>query len=174
MVSHTAVCGLLVATWLCLFRLACSVLMYLAWRTFVYPAHVVLCQLMLLYCPKSVIRHNFPTTVKKSIHMLLLGLLDFVLFFRSFSCPKPVSGSSAGFCFSQAASLRGFFADQLSFAAQLPFVWGDSQLLLLTLAGRGLVNLVSFRDFLKLFWVVYLPVWRVLLQAGMVWSQRKL
>jgi hypothetical protein len=37
---------------------------------------------MLLYCPKSVIRHNFPTTVKKSIHMLLLGLLDFVLFFR--------------------------------------------------------------------------------------------
>lgn len=32
-----------------------------------------------------------------------------------------------------------------------------SLLLLLTLEGRGLVNLVSFRDFLKLVGVVYLP-----------------
>lgn len=31
------------------------------------------------------------------------------------------------------------------------------RLLLFTLAGRGLVNLLSFRDFLKLFWVVYFP-----------------
>lgn len=32
----------------------------------------------------------------------------------------------------------------------------DSQHLLLTQARRGLMNLVSFRDFLKLFWVIYL------------------
>ena len=34
----------------------------------------------------------------------------------------------------------------------------DLQLLLRTLTGCGLVNLVSFRDFLKLFQVVYLPI----------------
>ena len=33
-----------------------------------------------------------------------------------------------------------------------------SKLLLLTLTGRGLVNLVNFRDFLKVFSVVYLLV----------------
>ena len=32
----------------------------------------------------------------------------------------------------------------------------DSQSVLLILIGRGLVNLVSFRDFLKLFWVTHL------------------
>jgi len=32
-----------------------------------------------------------------------------------------------------------------------------SSVLLLTLAGRSLGNLVCFRDFLKLFWAVYLP-----------------
>lgn len=33
----------------------------------------------------------------------------------------------------------------------------DSQLILLILARSGLVNLISFRDFLELFQVVYLP-----------------
>jgi hypothetical protein len=32
----------------------------------------------------------------------------------------------------------------------------ETQLLLLSMAGRDLANLLSFRDFLKLFWVVFL------------------
>lgn len=49
---------------------------------------------------------------------------------------KPPLGSLAG--------LRVFST------AQLPFLCGDSQLSLFTVEGRGLVNLVGFRDFLKL------------------------
>jgi hypothetical protein len=49
---------------------------------------------------------------------------------------KALPGCSAGFCFLQAAG---------------PVSESSLQLLSFTLAGRGLVNLVSFRDFLKLF-----------------------
>lgn len=49
----------------------------------------------------------------------------------------------------------------MSETLQLSFLLsqGHSQLLLFTLTGRGLVNLVSFRDILKLFCIVYLPVY---------------
>ena len=51
------------------------------------------------------------------------------------------------------SGLRVFFGGSLL----LDLSERDSQLLLLALRGRSLVNLVSFRDFLKLFGVVYLP-----------------
>jgi len=37
-----------------------------------------------------------------------------------------------------------------------PSVWGDAQFLLLTLGGRGLVNLLSFRNFLTLLLFTFL------------------
>ena len=82
---------------------------------------------------------------------------------RNLSCSKPLPGSLMGFCFYQA---RGLWQSLLCSLTMLRFFFagwlcsfeGDSWLLLLTLAGRGLVNLLYFRDFLKLFWVVYLPV----------------
>ena len=46
--------------------------------------------------------------------------------------------------------------------------------LLLTQVGRGLVNLVSFRDFLKLSRVVHLPVLMASLEHVIFQSQRKL
>lgn len=52
------------------------------------------------------------------------------------------------------------------FAAQLPSFWEGLWLLLLTLAGRGRVNLAGFEDFLKLFRVVYLPAQGASLQNG--------
>lgn len=60
---------------------------------------------------------------------------------------KPLPGNSADFCFFQAVGLVLVF-----FAAQLPKA--NSLLLLLTLAEQGLVDLLSFRVFLKLS---YLP-----------------
>lgn len=78
--------------------------------------------------------------------------------------------------------LEGVFVRYLNWSKYLPsscsYLWGffagflfchgslqpgflpsgaDSQLLLLTLAGGSQVNLVSFRNFLMLFWVLYLP-----------------
>lgn len=61
------------------------------------------------------------------------------------------SSSSADFRFSQAPGLVSESPLQLFLCER------DSQLLLLTLAGGGLVSLLCFRDFLQLFWVVYLP-----------------
>lgn len=56
----------------------------------------------------------------------------------------------------------GFFQAAALVSRALSVVWvrsseGDSQLFFLILVGRGLGNLLSFRDFLKLFGVIYLP-----------------
>lgn len=58
-----------------------------------------------------------------------------------------------GLFFFQAAGLVSGSSLQLRVASPD----GDSWLLLLTLTGRGLVSMVSFRNFLKLFGVVNLP-----------------
>lgn len=50
------------------------------------------------------------------------------------------------------------FSLRVSFTAWLCFSERDSQLLVFTLTRSDLVNLISFRDFLKLCGVVYLPV----------------
>ena len=61
-------------------------------------------------------------------------------------CSKPLSDSLAGFCFFQAAGLV------LESSLQPSSSESDSQHVgFLPLVGRSLVNLVSFRDFLKLF-----------------------
>lgn len=62
--------------------------------------------------------------------------------------PKPLPGSWLPSDFSQQSGLSNS-------SLQLDFSEMDSQLLLIPLAGRGLVNLASFRDFLKLYRVVY-------------------
>jgi hypothetical protein len=83
----------------------------------------------------------------------------------------PFPGASVGLNFFQAAllalassrqlvwsdsSLQLSLLESLLCCLALLFL-GDTQCLLLTLSGQGLVNLVSFRDFLKLLWVGYLP-----------------
>jgi hypothetical protein len=63
-------------------------------------------------------------------------------------------GKSADFCFSPAAGLVSESSLQLVLSESLHSLTlseKDSQLLLLTMVGRSLVNLVSFRDFLKFF-----------------------
>lgn len=95
---------------------------------------------------------------------------------------KNLPGFSAGFFWSQ--SFTGqlvwiFLAAWLLLAIPLcsSAVFsqrGDLLLLLLTLLGRGLVNLLSFRDFWKLSWVVYLLAQRGSLQVAMFRSWRKL
>jgi hypothetical protein len=60
---------------------------------------------------------------------------------------KALLGSSATFCFSQATNLVLETSLQLS---SLTF-YEHSQSLLCMLAGKGLVNLLSFSDILKLF-----------------------
>lgn len=67
-----------------------------------------------------------------------------VLFFRSFSCPKPVSGSSTSFCLLQAAFLLWGSSLPLSFSECPPRSYT-----LLTWSRKGWMNLVSFRDFLS-------------------------
>lgn len=75
--------------------------------------------------------------------------LESVLF-GCHSWSKPLPGSSAGFSIFQAAGLElslQFFSSQPCLA----FSSGRGFLFLFTLAGRGLVDLVSFREFLKQF-----------------------
>ena len=70
----------------------------------------------------------------------------------NFQSAQLISASSRQLVWSQSLGSLS----PLKVSVQLSFcLWErDSHLLLLTLAGRGLVNLVSFRDFLKLLSVL--------------------
>ena len=75
------------------------------------------------------------------------------------SFPSDCAKQSADVCFSSAASLVSESSLQLVLSEslhRLTLSERDSQLLLLTVGGRGLVNLASFRNFLKFLGVVYL------------------
>lgn len=73
---------------------------------------------------------------------------SFIFMWLSWS--KPLQGSLAVLCFFQAAGSLSIFLTTC-----LVWMW-FSAALLLTLGGRGLVSLVSFRDFLKAFWGVHI------------------
>lgn len=75
---------------------------------------------------------------------------------KSFSWSKCLLGSSAGFCVFQATGLVSESSLWLHWSKPslrlgfAPLSGWDFQLLVLTLAGRSLVNSVSFKNFLKL------------------------
>jgi hypothetical protein len=74
------------------------------------------------------------------------------------NCSKLYAGWSVVLNLFQAGQSISASSRQLESSSYLGTCESQAQLLLFTLAERSLVNLVSFRDFLQLFSVVYFPV----------------